>query len=304
MPNSNELKTFVFDIDGTICTNTNGDYEKAKPYFDRIKFINNLFEKGNKIIMFTARGYTTNINWQELTKKQLSDWGLKYHDLKLKKPFGDIYIDDKGITDKDFFKSDIKNKNNKIVKNSLTFIQILEEFLHDGKTHSNLEVIAKKIYQSLLNGGKLMICGNGGSMSDALHISAEFTGRFKEERRPLASIVLGSNQSSLSCIANDFSYKEVFSRELLAVGKENDVLLLLSTSGQSPNILECINTAKKMNINTFFFTSNKYSENKYSPEIVVKVKSQETDMIQQMHIYFGHILCEYIDEYIKNEEIN
>jgi len=302
MLNNNELKTFVFDIDGTICTNTNGDYKKAKPYFDRIEYINNLFEKGHKIIMFTARGYTTNINWQELTKKQLSDWGLKYHELKLKKPFGDIYIDDKGITDKDFFKLDIKNKNSKIIKNSQKFIRILEEFIDDEETHKSLEVIAKKIYQSLLNGGKLMICGNGGSMSDALHISAEFTGRFKEERRPLASIVLGSNQSSLSCIANDFSFKEVFSRELVAVGKANDVLLLLSTSGQSPNILECLNTAKKMNISTFLFTSNKFTENKNMPEIVVKVRHRETDMIQQMHIYFGHILCEYIDEYIKYEE--
>ena len=94
MTNNKDIKTYVFDIDGTICTNTFGEYEKAKPFYERIKIINNLFEKGNKIIMFTARGSTTNIDWRELTEKQLDNWKLKYHELKLKKPYGDVYIDD------------------------------------------------------------------------------------------------------------------------------------------------------------------------------------------------------------------
>ena len=301
MPDKKEIKTYVFDIDGTICTNTNGAYENAKPYYNRINKINKLFEDGNKIIMFTARGYTTNIDWEKLTTKQLKNWGLNYHELKLKKPFGDIYIDDKAKTDKDFFQSALNSKNSSIEKSSLNFIHILDEFLNDQKTHNNLEKIAEEIYRSMQKGGKLIICGNGGSMSDALHISAEFTGRYKEERRSLASIVLGSNQSSLSAIANDFSYEKVFSRELEALGRANDVLLLISTSGKSPNIIECARVAKEKKIKSFFFTSIKYSQEINSPEIVVKVKSKDTAMIQQMHIYFGHILCEFIDEYIKNE---
>tara|TARA_Y100001949_G_C15780450_1_gene240421 strand:- start:155 stop:454 length:300 start_codon:yes stop_codon:yes gene_type:complete len=95
---------YCFDIDGTICTNTNGDYEKAKPFIDRIKIVNKLYIEGNKIIMFTARGSTTNLDWTGLTKQQLKEWGVKYHELIFGKPEADIFVDDKGISDKIFFK--------------------------------------------------------------------------------------------------------------------------------------------------------------------------------------------------------
>tara|TARA_B100001057_G_scaffold426450_1_gene450588 strand:- start:48056 stop:48355 length:300 start_codon:yes stop_codon:yes gene_type:complete len=95
---------YCFDIDGTICTNTNGDYEKAKPFIDRIKIVNKLYIEGNKIIMFTARGSTTNLDWTRLTKQQLKEWGVKYHELIFGKPEADIFVDDKGISDKIFFK--------------------------------------------------------------------------------------------------------------------------------------------------------------------------------------------------------
>ena len=95
---------YCFDIDGTICTNTNGDYEKAKPFIDRIKIVNKLYIEGNKIIMLTARGSTTNLDWTELTKQQLKEWGVKYHELIFGKPEADIFVDDKGISDKIFFK--------------------------------------------------------------------------------------------------------------------------------------------------------------------------------------------------------
>jgi len=90
-----KLKTFCFDIDGTICSNTEGEYTKAKPYKERIKKINQLHESGNKIIFYTARGSTTNKDWTELTKKQLNQWGVKYDDVFFKKPTADIYVDDK-----------------------------------------------------------------------------------------------------------------------------------------------------------------------------------------------------------------
>jgi hypothetical protein len=89
------VKTYCFDIDGTICTNTDGDYKNAKPYFQRIKEINSLYSEGNKILYFTARGSTTNIDWSETTTHQLDSWGAKYHKLILGKPFADYYIDDK-----------------------------------------------------------------------------------------------------------------------------------------------------------------------------------------------------------------
>ena len=93
----NEKITYVFDIDGTICTNTNGDYENAEPYFNRIKFVNEIYEKGNKIKFFTARGSGTGIDWHEITKSQLKKWDVKYHELIMGKPEGDIFIDDKAF---------------------------------------------------------------------------------------------------------------------------------------------------------------------------------------------------------------
>lgn len=89
------VKTYCFDIDGTICSNTDGDYENASPYFDRIKQINILYSEGHNIIYFTARGSTTKIDWRDLTINQLNTWGAKYHNLILGKPFADYYVDDK-----------------------------------------------------------------------------------------------------------------------------------------------------------------------------------------------------------------
>lgn len=94
------MKTYCIDIDGTICSNTNGDYKNAVPYKDRINQINQLYDEGNNIIYFTARGYTTGIDWSETTENQLENWGCKFHEFKIGKPFADIYIDDKA---KDIF---------------------------------------------------------------------------------------------------------------------------------------------------------------------------------------------------------
>lgn len=96
---------YCFDLDGTLCTNTNGNYENALPYTQRIKFVNNLYDEGNTILIDTARGSTTKIDWYDLTKKQLKNWGVKYNTLRVGiKLNADIFIDDKGINDNDFFK--------------------------------------------------------------------------------------------------------------------------------------------------------------------------------------------------------
>ena len=98
------MKTYCFDIDGTLCTNTKGSYKEAKPYYPRIEKANRLYKTGNKIILFTARGSTTGIDWREFTKKQLKKWSVKYHKLIFGKPEAAIYIDDKGEKSDVFFK--------------------------------------------------------------------------------------------------------------------------------------------------------------------------------------------------------
>lgn len=96
------MAVYCIDIDGTICTNTDGEYETAHPYFDAIKKVNQLYDDGHKIVLFTARGTTTRIDWTELTKTQLTDWKVKYHELLFGKPYADYYIDDKAINVKDW----------------------------------------------------------------------------------------------------------------------------------------------------------------------------------------------------------
>jgi histidinol phosphatase-like enzyme len=102
MLNNNEKKTYVIDIDGTICTQDGANYMMASPIDSIISICNRLFDRGNKIIFFTARGSTTGINWKELTERQLNTWGVKYHELIMGKPFGDFYIDDKAILPEQF----------------------------------------------------------------------------------------------------------------------------------------------------------------------------------------------------------
>lgn len=99
------MTVYCFDIDGTICTNTDGNYEQAIPFMEVIEKINGLYEMGHKIIFFTGRGSTTGIDWYNLTKRQLEDWQVKYHQLIMGKPHADLYIDDKSIQSTEFFKS-------------------------------------------------------------------------------------------------------------------------------------------------------------------------------------------------------
>ena len=97
------MKNYCFDLDGTLCTNTEGEYESAIPFPERISMVNSLYEEGSNILIYTARGTVTGIDWRPLTEKQLAEWGVKYHELRLGKPFADVYVDDRAISDGDFF---------------------------------------------------------------------------------------------------------------------------------------------------------------------------------------------------------
>ena len=97
------MKHYCFDLDGTLCTNTEGEYESAIPFPERISKVNALYEGGSNILIYTARGTVTGIDWRPLTEKQLAEWGVKYHELRLGKPFADVYIDDRAMSDGDFF---------------------------------------------------------------------------------------------------------------------------------------------------------------------------------------------------------
>lgn len=149
--------------------------------------------------------------------------------------------------------------------------------------------------QSLANGGTLFWCGNGGSASDSQHLSAELVGRFKKNRRPLRSVALTTDTSALTCIANDFSYDDIFSRQIEALGRAGDVLVGISTSGESENVLRAFRSAKELGLKTIALLGKGGGQAKDLVDTALVVPSDTTARIQESHILIGHILCELIE---------
>ncbi|MBI3418609.1 MAG: D-sedoheptulose 7-phosphate isomerase [Proteobacteria bacterium] len=152
--------------------------------------------------------------------------------------------------------------------------------------------------QTLKAGGHLFFCGNGGSASDAQHIAAELVGRFMKERRALAATALHANTSTLTAVANDYSYDVIFSRQLEGLAKKGDVLFALSTSGNSKNVLKAAETAKAMGLKVIGLTGSKGGKLAELCDLCLKVPSDHTPRIQEMHIAVGHVICAIIDDAI------
>ena len=149
--------------------------------------------------------------------------------------------------------------------------------------------------QTLKNGNKILICGNGGSAADAQHIAAELTGRYKRERRGLSAIDLTTDTSALTAIGNDYGYDFVFSRQFEALAQKGDLLWGISTSGNSTNVLNALKLAKKMECNTLGFSGRNGGEMKEWCDILLISPSEDTQRIQEMHILMAHIICDLIE---------
>ena len=152
------------------------------------------------------------------------------------------------------------------------------------------------IGSSLVAGGQLLIAGNGGSAADAQHIAAELTGRFLRERRPLRAIALHANTSALTAIGNDYGFEHVFARELSAHARPGDILLAISTSGNSRNILRAIEVARKRDVTVIGLTGESGGEMRAACDLCLCVPSGTTARIQEMHITIGHTICELLEE--------
>lgn len=154
------------------------------------------------------------------------------------------------------------------------------------------------IRASLAGGGKLLIAGNGGSAADAQHIAAELTGRFLRERRPIPAIALHANTSALTAIGNDYGYEYVFARELAAHARPGDILLAISTSGGSKNILRAIEEARQKRVAVIGMTGESGGAMRTACDLCLCVPSKSTARIQEMHITIGHAICELLEEEI------
>jgi D-sedoheptulose 7-phosphate isomerase len=150
--------------------------------------------------------------------------------------------------------------------------------------------------KTLKNGGKVLLCGNGGSAADSQHIAAELSGRFKKERIALAGIALTTDTSALTAIGNDYRYEFVFSRQVEALAREGDLLIGISTSGNSLNVIKAIESAKKIGCKVITLTGKSGGEMKNLGDVNLVVPSNDTPRIQEMHIMVGHMICAIIDE--------
>lgn len=189
----------------------------------------------------------------------------------------------------DHLMSKIKN----IISSS---IEVKNKILNDDTLLATVEQTAKLIAEAFRNGHRVYLCGNGGSAADAQHLAAEFTGRFYSDREPLPAEALHVNTSFLTAVANDYSYDEIYQRAVKAHGRKGDVLIGLSTSGNSKNIVLAQEEGKKRGMIVISFTGEGGGKMKDSCDYLLNVPSKDTPRIQESHIMLGHIICEMVEE--------
>ena len=184
---------------------------------------------------------------------------------------------------------------NKAIQNN---VEVKNKILGDAEVLANIEKATEEIEKAFKNGNKVLFCGNGGSAADAQHIAAELSGKFYLDRKPLFAEALHTNTSFLTAVANDYSFNEVFGRAVKAMGRKGDVLIGISTSGNSLNIIKAIETANKLKMVTVGLTGDDGGKMKNLCKYLIKIPSQDTPRIQESHILIGHIICEIVEKNI------
>lgn len=184
---------------------------------------------------------------------------------------------------------------NNEIKDAFRLIQDNFKKLEDKS--SVISEIANKWIEALSNGNKVIFCGNGGSAADSQHLSAELMGRYKFDRNPMPAMSLTTDTSALTAIGNDYGYECVFSRPLKGIGRKGDVLVGISTSGNSKNIVAAFNVAKEMGITTIAFTGDAGGTMKDIADVALNVPSNITNNIQEMHIACGHLICGIVENH-------
>jgi D-sedoheptulose 7-phosphate isomerase len=175
-------------------------------------------------------------------------------------------------------------------------ISVKQQLLQDDAMLQLVDDCTNIIVTAFKNGNKLLFCGNGGSAADAQHLAAEFSGRFYTDRDALPAEALHCNTSYLTAVANDYSYDVVYSRLVKGIGKKGDILIGLSTSGNSSNIIRAFDVAKEKEMITIGFTGATGGKMKDCSDYLLNVPSTDTPRIQESHIMLGHIICQLVEE--------
>ncbi len=181
-------------------------------------------------------------------------------------------------------------------------ILVKEKILINKEIIADIEKTIEICIDTFRNKGKVLLCGNGGSAADAQHIAAELSGRFNIDREPLFAEALHVNSSFVTAVANDYGYDQIFSRMVKAAGRAGDVLIGISTSGNSPNVVNALREANTLGMKTVAFTGESGGKLAEISDICIKVPSSDTARIQEAHIMIGHILCEAVEEELFSSE--
>lgn len=185
-----------------------------------------------------------------------------------------------------------------IKNNFLEARQILDQFINDEENIKQIAAAGAYMVESVNGGGKIISCGNGGSMCDAMHFAEELTGRFRENRKAIPAVSI-SDASHISCVGNDYGYDEIFARYVDSLGRSGDVLLAISTSGNSKNVLKAVAVAKEKGIKVIGLTGKTGGELSKACDIEIKAPfSEYADRAQEIHIKVIHSLIHYIEEHL------
>ena len=174
--------------------------------------------------------------------------------------------------------------------------EVVDAAVRDDILQSTIVAVADKWIESLRSGGKILFCGNGGSAADAQHIAGELVCRFLLDRPPLAAIALTVDSSVMTAVSNDYGFDQVFSRQVKALGRDGDVLVGISTSGCSPNVIAALRAAREIGMTTIGFTGAGAADIGAHCDLVLRAPSVSTPLIQQLHITVGHIACQIVEQ--------
>lgn len=173
---------------------------------------------------------------------------------------------------------------------------VIDDLAESKELRAKVAEVARAVIDALRAGGKVLLCGNGGSAADAQHIASELVGRFQRERRACAAIALTTDTSALTSVANDYGYPEVFRRQVEALGRKGDVLIAYSTSGNAENVLRAVDEAKELGIATVGMTGADGGKLAKAVDVAVHAPSNVTARIQECHAVIGHAVCDIVEE--------
>lgn len=193
-----------------------------------------------------------------------------------------------------------QDKIKSILTNS---ISVKQAVLNDNTLLHTIETVVELIVATFKKGNKVLFCGNGGSAADAQHLAAEFSGRFYTDRAPLPSEALHCNTSFLTAVGNDYGYEFVYSRMMKGIGKQGDMLIGLSTSGNSPNIINAFEVCREMGVMTIGMTGATGGKMRGLSDHLINVPSEDTPRIQESHITIGHIICQLAEERLFSQSL-